>query len=438
MKRIHLFVAAPLVVTCVLLLGPAPAAEPVASWAAFQNSGEMISPTERLPIEWSTDKNVAWQATIEGYGQSTPIIDGDQIYVTSVSGPEKNVFHLAAFALESGERRWQRDFENPSPKENTPMTSRAAPTPVADVDGCIAFFEGGVVVSVDRDGEIRWRRNLVDDYGKADARHGLASSLEQDAQRVYVWVERSEEPYILALDKRSGTNVWKVDGAGSTTWASPRLVPTDDGHHLVCSAKGKILGLDPETGTKRWEFTKIENNTTCTPIPAGPNRFLIGASDGRGAENAASGAAFNGMIEITRNGEQYQARYVWNAKKASSSFGSPIVAGGCAWIVNRAGVLYQLNQDTGERIAVKRTGAGSIWATPIVAGNRLFLFGRKGTTSVISLADGDEIAENRLWEEAGSSESAFGGGHVLYAAAAASPYLILRRGDAIFAVKQTD
>ncbi|MCG8653874.1 MAG: PQQ-like beta-propeller repeat protein, partial [Pirellulales bacterium] len=207
--------------------------DPASSWPAFQNAGFNVVTEGKLPLHWSPEKNVAWKAAIAGYGQSTPIISGKQIYVTSVSGDKKNRFHLAAFKLDTGEKIWQQDFDNPSPKDNTPMTSRAAPTPVADGSGCIAFFEGGVVVAVGPDGAIRWQRNLIDEYGAADARHGLASSLEHDQERVYVWVERSEDPYVLALDKKSGENVWKVAGAGATSWSSPRLIPTGEGAHLV-------------------------------------------------------------------------------------------------------------------------------------------------------------------------------------------------------------
>lgn len=417
--------------------GESPDQSPGARWSGFQNGGQPVVDAGALPTKWSEDQNIAWTATIDGYGQSTPVIAGGQIYVTSVSGDQKDRFHLSAYSLDSGDKRWQQDFTNPSPKENTPMTSRAAPTPVADQLGCIAFFEGGLVVAVGADGAIRWQRNLIDDYGPAEARHGLASSLEQDDRRVFVWVERSDDPYILALDKATGETVWKVAGAGSTSWASPRLIPTEWGDQLVCSASGKILGIDPSTGDRLWVFTDIANNTSCTPIPVASNRFLIGASDGRGEESAGTGAAFNGVIEIGKQGDGFAASYVWNAEKASCTFGSPVVADRYACIVNRAGVLYRLNIETGEELSARRTSVGGIWATPVVAGDRLYLFGYKGTTSVISLTDGEELSQNRLWN-APADSAPFAGGNVLYAAAPAPPYLILRRGDMLYAVKEAN
>lgn len=435
MQRMNHFAA-----TCVLLslvLAPCAYAEsPGASWSHFQNGGHPSVDVGSIASTWSPDENIAWVADIEGYGQSTPVINDGSIYVTSVSGDQREQYHLAAFALTSGEKLWQVNFDNPTLKENTVMISRAAPTPMADADGCIAYFEGGIVAAVNHDGELRWQRNLVSDFGKGDTRHGFAASLEHDDTRVYVWVERSEDPYLLALDKTSGKTIWKTRGVGSTSWASPRLVPIDGGSHLVCSAKGNIIGVDPESGSLLWEFTDIANNTSCTPIPAGNGRFLIGASDGRGEDTAGAGAVFNGVVEIkNQSGDGFSVSFLWHAEKASCTFGSPIIAGGTACIVNRTGVLYRLDADTGKRVSTLRTSAGGIWATPIACGDLLYLFGSKGTTSVISLNSNQEVASNPLWL-ASENEDSQGGG-VLYAAAVAPPYLILRRGDSLYAVKNS-
>ena len=408
------------------------------TWPRFQNGGDMTIDAT-LPTQWSPDENIAWTADITGYGQSTPIVADDQIVVTSTSGENKDNYHLSSYAIADGSKNWQVDLNNPSPFANTPMVSRAAPSAVATDDGFAAFFEGGVLIAVSADGEKRWERNLVDEYGKIESRHGLAASLESDGERVFVWVERSEEPYVLAINPATGENVWKSDGVGSTSWGSPRLVPVEDGLHLVCSASGKIIGLDPASGERLWEFDGIANNTSCTPTPAGDGQFLIGASDGRGESEPGAAAASNGLIQIKKQEDgRFQAAYKWQADKATCTFGSPIVAGKTVAIVNRTGVLYRLDLETGEQVSMDRTDAGGIWSTPIVAGGNLYLFGYKGTTSVISLADGKEIAKNRCWPEGGDEEkpSGFGGGSVLYAAAPAGNYLLIRRGDKLFAVGQ--
>ena len=407
-------------------------------WPRFQNGGLPTS-EQVLPTIWSPDKNIAWTADIIGYGQSTPIVAHDQIVVTSTSGENKDNYHVSSYSISDGAKRWQIDLTNPSPFANTPMVSRAAPSAVATKDGFVAFFEGGVLIGISAEGIEQWKRDLVEEYGKIEARHGISASLEANDRHVFVWVERSEDPYVMAIEPSSGATVWKTEGAGSTAWGSPRLVPVDGGQHLVCSASGKILGLDPATGDRLWEFDGISNNTSNTPMPAGEGRFVIGASDGRGETQPGAAAASNGLIHIKKNDDgKYSAAYKWQAKKATSTFGSPVIAGDTVAFVNRAGVLYRLNLETGEQVSMNRTGAGGIWATPIVAGGNLYVFGYKGTTSVISLANGKEIATNRCWPEGGSDDKkpGFGGGDVLYAAAPAGDRLLIRRGDKLYAIRE--
>lgn len=407
------------------------------AWQSFQNGGRVLA-GKQMPVHWSHSQNVAWKAELEGYGQSAPVVRGQQVFVTTTSGKNKEKYHLACFDLRSGEKLWQKDFDNPSPEKNTSYVSRAAPTPALDGNGLCAFFEGGLLVAVSLQGEVRWSRNLVEEFGPITARHGLASSVEQNARQAFVWVERSDAPYLLAVEKETGQTVWKVAGVGATSWSTPRLVPIDEQvEHLVCSASGQLVGFDPVSGERLWEFKQISNNTSCTPFPLGRGRFLIGASDGRGEENAGKGAVSNGVIQIAKTeAGEWQASFIWQAKKATSSFGSPVAADGTAFLVNRVGSLFRLDLKTGQASATKRLDSGGIWATPLIADGKLYVFGQKGTTSIFDLESQTEVESNSLWKspEAVAPGERSMGSPVLYAAAAASPYLILRRGDMLYAI----
>ncbi|MFN6398940.1 MAG: PQQ-binding-like beta-propeller repeat protein [Planctomycetota bacterium] len=405
-------------------------------WSGFQNSGRLI--VSELPDAWDAQgKNVAWKAELLGYGQSTPVVYGDQVYVTSTSGPNKENCHVTAYALLDGSKRWQKDFQNPSPEPSNSYVSRAAPTPVVDSQGLVVSFEGGLLIGLAFDGKLRWEKNLVDLYGPIKARHGLASSLEQDSNNVYVWVEREQEPYVLALNKASGDVVWKSAGVGATSWSSPRLLTVAGKPQLLCSSSGKIAGYDTATGSKLWEFTDLANNTTCTPIPVADGKFLIGASDGRGEQSSGKTAASNGLIQIKPIGDgKFDIDYVWRAEKATCSFGSPIVAADKVWIVNRTGVLYQLDLATGNQISAERVSAGSVWATPLATQDKLYLFGQKGTTSIVELATAKEIATCLTWEDAEQAPAAAMGGPVLYAALGVNNTLLIRRGDLLVAIRQ--
>ena len=410
------------------------------TWSGFQNGGRPPNEGPPLtPLEWDGTAGIAWSATIEGYGQSSPVADGRYIYLTSVSGDNMQHCHVLAVDRNDGSKVWHHQFANPSPEENTNYVSRAAPSPVVDDERVIAWFEGGLVVAFSLKGDRLWKRNLVADYGAIKVRHGLAASIEQNDHHAFIWVERQDDPYVLALSKKTGETLWKSQGVGATSWSSPRLVPVEENNHLVLSAIGKIVGVNPSDGQILWEFDDISGNSTPTPIPVGNGRFLIGATTGRGgASDDGNSAASNGLIQIHRDDQTgFSASYVWRAKRATSSFGSPLAFQGHAYFVNRRGVVYCLDLETGEERYAQRI-ASSIWATPIGVADRIYFFGKDGTTSVLKTGSGFQLlANNSLNSDQdvlNSEPNVRSNGRVLYAALLVGPDLILRRGSTLFKI----
>jgi len=394
------------------------------NWTSFQNGGRLSFPADE-GFELTGDTKPKWQVRLDGYGQSSPVKFGNLVYVTFLSGENKERLHVWAIDFESGKVVWKREAKNSSPEESNNYVSRAAPSPVCDANGVIAFFEGGNLIAYSPNGDLRWKRDLVADYGIIEARHGLASSLEQTESGVFVWVERQSDPYVLRLSKENGETVWKSKGLGVTSWSSPRLIPlAGGGQNLVLSGVGKLVGLDPTTGETKWTFDNIGNNSTPTPIPLGDGRFLLGSTDGRGGSGGGKAAAYNGVFAIQENDGVFAADYVWRAKRATSSFGSPIVHDGVAYFVNRSGVVYGLDVDTGRERFAKRT-AESIWATPIAIGGQLVLPGKEGTLAIALIGDAFKVSE-AIDVFAPSKES-----HVLYAVVLANRGLILRRGNGV-------
>lgn len=407
-------------------------------WVGFQGPTPKDAKVDAVPMTWSPTDGMLWKAEIPGYGQSSPVTWGDRIYVTSISGAKKENSHITAFSLETGKVLWKHDLESATQIENSNYVSKAAPTPAVDANGLVCFFEGGNLISLTHEGQVRWQRNLVDEFGPIESRHGLAASLEQDDSHVFVWVERQAEPYVLAVDKTSGKDDWKVPGLAVTSWASPRLITVKGNPQLVLSGIGRITGLDPATGKTLWNFTEIKGNSTPTPVPVGDGRFLIGATAGRGEGEAGKAAESNGLITIQQADDgTFRAEFAWKAKRATSSFGSPLAHRGHAYYVNATGVLFCLDLETGEERYSNRL-ADSIWATPIAFGDRIGIFGKGGTVSIISSGESfEKLAENVTWEAQAADPGASrnpGGGPVLYAAVYVQDRLLLRRGDVLYCV----
>jgi hypothetical protein len=98
-------------IAAALLLGAAAAPAPAGdSWPSFQNGGN-TSDAKDLPLHWSPEQGIAWSVELRGYGQSTPVLWKDRVYVTSVEGDEKEQAHVAAYDAASGKPIWSRSFD---------------------------------------------------------------------------------------------------------------------------------------------------------------------------------------------------------------------------------------------------------------------------------------------------------------------------------------
>jgi outer membrane protein assembly factor BamB len=368
-------------------------------WTRFQSPAPEVDVT-RLPEKWSPTEGLAWSTALPGYGQSSPVTWGDTVYVTAISGPNKETCHVLALNRATGTMLWQRELAAASPGENSRYMSRAAPTPLVDDQGLYCFFEGGNLLALTPSGETRWARNLVEEFGDLKARHGLSSSLEALPDRLFVWVELSENPYVLAVEKSTGKTLWKVPGIGATSWSTPRLLTVAGKPQLLLSAVGSVTGLSVETGERLWTVSGISGNSSPTPIPAGEGRFIVGATAGRGEPDTGKAASSNGLVKVTADASgQFQAEYAWRAKRATCSFGSPLVHLGEVYFVNASGVVYCLDLESGEERYAQRL-SDSVWATPFAVGDRLFFSGKGGTVSIVRSGPTFElIAENKTWDD---------------------------------------
>ena len=113
--------------------------EALADWTSFRDGGQSQASTE-LPLAWSPDNGIAWQRELPGYGQSTPVILGDKVFVTAVVGTMKEQCRVLCLEMETGNELWQCRFESSNPSPSNYMASRAAPTPTVDSQAVYAFF----------------------------------------------------------------------------------------------------------------------------------------------------------------------------------------------------------------------------------------------------------------------------------------------------------
>lgn len=372
----------------------------VARWPAFQGAGASTLNEQSLPISWSPEKNIAWQTDLTGKGQSSPVIWGEQIFVTSIEGSMKNDCHVVALNLQDGKMLWNYKTAASQPVRANYFQSRSAPTPVVDAERVYAFFETGNLLALSHDGKPLWSRSLTEEYGEFEVRIGLAASLVQTEDSVIVLIDHEGPSYLLAVDKQTGKTKWKTDRFSRQSYASPTILKIDQADQIVCSSSGSVDGYDPNTGKLLWMYEDVGGNRACTPLAFGDGKFLISASPGMHDERLADAKNSNFAMQVKKVGDEFEQKVLWKTTKAMPTFGSPMVHQGLAYWVNKVGVVYCFDAETGKQVYVKRLGQ-PCWATPLGIGDRIYFPGKDGLTVVIAAGREFQIlAENELFEGA--------------------------------------
>src|SRR6516165_4438257 len=97
-----------LLVLCLALAPVARAAAPPDTWPAFRGAGDSVTGAKQLPLKWSSAENVAWTADLPGYGQSSPVVWKDKVFVTSVEGEFKDTLHVLCLDLGTDKEGWKK------------------------------------------------------------------------------------------------------------------------------------------------------------------------------------------------------------------------------------------------------------------------------------------------------------------------------------------
>lgn len=368
-------------------------------WSSFQNGGGNLIAPQSLPLEWNPKKNIAFKIELTGYGQSTPVVWKDKLYVTTVLGPNKEKNVVTAYHAKTGKLLWQKQPLSHFPQAAHDLISRAAATPTVDANGIYAFFESGELYAFSHAGALRWQRDLGKDYGKPKNIYGLGSSPAQNDDSLFVLIEDETPSYLVRIDKKSGKTLWKSDREPRTSYSSPILTRFQGKELLILSSTGVVQGYDTATGKRLWSLEGLAGNKIPTPSIGGELIFTGAAAAERGGgPSVFSPTESNCCLKLVEKDGKPSYELLWKSKKASCGMMGPQFYQGLVYYVNATGILFCLDSKTGEELYSERIG-DQCWAQAICTGERVYLFGKKGTTTVVKAGPKfEKLAVNALWE----------------------------------------
>lgn len=411
---------------CAALLSPMTAAalEPN-RWAGFRGPGDSHVPVSKVPITWELRgrRGGNWTIRLPGYGQSSPVVWDDRVFVTAVSGAEKEHLHVLAISLADGKTLWEKQFSGTQRVPDGDAVSRGAPTPCVDAERLYVVFESGDVMALSHAGETLWERSIVREYGEFKGPHGYSSSPVLAGDRLLLQVCHGGPSYLLALDKATGKNLWKVDHPPQTGWSTPAVYQHAGVSGVIVSSSGSVRAFATEDGRALWHVTGVTGNSTASPTIAGDVVLVGGSSERMGPPPAEGVTAGSLAIRLGGQGDVSGTHVLWKSPKVSAGYASPLAVDGRAYFIGRVGLLQCVNVQTGE-IEWQHRLPGTAWASPVFAAGHLFVFCKDG--SVIVLEPGAELKE--------VGENSVSATDIIYGIAAVENAWIVRTGRGLLKI----
>jgi outer membrane protein assembly factor BamB len=356
-------------------------------WPGFRGDGHSHTNARQLPLTWSETKNIAWQIDLPAYGQSSPVVWRDRIFLTSVQGVNKEKLFAFCYDLKTGRALWQREAAATFTQKDDKIVSKAAPTPAVDNKRVYFFFESGDLLAFDHNGKAQWERKLAAEYGGYKTNHGLGSSIVQTDNAVVVLIAHGGSSFLLAVNKQTGQNRWKTEIKSGGGWSTPLVANHNGKSHLIVSISGGVTAYDAQNGQVVWTVEGLKGNNIPSPSLALEQNLLIAGSSDKG---------MNVAIKLGGTGNITASHIAWRAEEATANFASPLVHRGRVYFVSKVGIAYCLDAATGAEKWRQRIG-GECWASPLAAGDRVYFFTNEGETFIVKAGDKyEELAKNTL------------------------------------------
>ncbi len=403
-------------------------------WPTWRGpSGAGLARGAQPPTTWSDTQNIKWKAKVPGQGFSTPIIWKDRIYLltsietndsvapaptpaaaaepsTPPAGGEKgkggrrggsgfggcnkptkfHEFAVVALNRATGAIVWQKTARREVPHEGRHATnSFASGSPVTDGEHLYVSFGSRGLYCYDLQGNLKWEKDLGDMKTRNGFGEGASPSLA-GPHLIVPW-DHEEQSFVVALDKKTGAEVWRKNRQERSSWSTPLIVEIGGRLQAIIPATTRTRSYDTATGDLIWEASGLTGYVIPMPVT------------GHGLVYVMSGFQGNSIqaIKLTSRGDITDTpNIVWSTRKSAPYVASPVLSGERLYMSKSTDAyLSCLNALTGEVHYQDQPleGLRGLYASPVAANGHLYVVGREGLTLVLKDASTYEIvAKNKL------------------------------------------
>jgi outer membrane protein assembly factor BamB len=363
---------------------------PDAGWTRFRGpNGAGVAEGVSFPAEW-TDEDYVWRAKLPGKGHSSPVVWGDQLYVTSADAETGDVV-LSAIDIGSGKIVWELPFDlDPySVHATNSLASCSAAVDAQHIYLPLISPKAITLVALTHAGHEVWRR----DFGSYDAHHGGGTSPIVFDDKVILACDHDGESFLIALNSANGKTIWRVEREPcNASYATPALWTSPQGETQLIfhSTSEGMVGIAAETGQELWQMKDVfPERCVSSPLVAGGYVF------------GTSGAGSNGVsLVCVRPGVDTTnpAELVYEVRKSVPQVPTPLAYKDMLFVLHDRGTLACRDLKTGDEFWTERIG-GQYYSSPLCAGGRIYCLADSGEVVVFAAAkEFEELGRSQLPE----------------------------------------
>ena len=371
------------------------------NWTHFRGSRlDGIAEVKSAPIRWTTDSNIVWKTAIHGRGWSSPVVFGNQVWLSTATDDGKEMYAVCV-DYKSGEILHDIQVLTPDTiYRKHSINSYATPTPVIE-SGYVYLHYGryGTACLSTANGSIVW---TITDLECTHVQ-GPGSSPVLYKDLLILHLEGTDVRYIIALNKSSGETVWKVDRPaepyeplpyiGTKAYITPLILNVNGNDQLISNGSAVCIAYEPETGKEIWRVVRGAESTVAMPIAEAGIVFFY-----TGFMVDEKGGKFSELLAVNPEGtgDITDSHVLWKRSTPALQLLTPVVHKGLIHTLEPDGKQHCIDAKTGEILWTQKV-KGQYNASPVYADGKVYFSSIRGMVTVLGHGPEYEfLAENQL------------------------------------------
>ena len=354
-----------------------------ANWPDWRGpTGEGHSEATGLPLHWSETQNIVWKTSIHDLGYSSPVVWDNQVWITTATKKGETLYAVCV-DLTSGRIIHDVEVFHPErPQRIHRNNSYATPSAVVEKGSVYVHYGSHGTACLDtKTGEVVWRRDDLN----CNHLQGPVSSPILYEDLLILSLEGTDVQFVVALDKKTGKNVWRYDRPRELyenieplyllkSYHTPLVVEVNGTPQLINNGAMLVTGHEPRTGRELWRVLYRDDNPI-SRIVSGHGLFFINSGGSPGATHLLA-VRQGGVGDVT------ESHVVWKMTKDVPHESSPVLVRDLLYLLSDRGVLICKQATTGHTVWSERL-EGQYGASLLYADNRIYISSKQGKTIVI-------------------------------------------------------